>query len=109
VREYHAQVEEGERLHFGIGITVGQAVVGNIGSAVLHNFTAIGDCVNMSARLSDAAAPGQILISAAVYERVRDWVVARSVGSMRVKGHGQPDLVFEVLGLTSDVEESLSD
>ncbi|MEE8391769.1 MAG: adenylate/guanylate cyclase domain-containing protein [Anaerolineae bacterium] len=101
VREYHVQVDEQERLHFGIGVTVGQAVVGNIGSAILHNFTAIGDCVNFSARLSSTAEPGQILISAEAYERVRDQVEANSIGHVQVKGHSQPDPVYEVLGLKS--------
>jgi len=99
VREHHARVEERERLHFGIGVTVGQAVVGNIGSAVVHSFTAIGDCVNFSARLSGIAKPGQILISAAAYERVKDDIEARFIGHVQVKGHSQPDQVYEVLGL----------
>ena len=105
VREYHVQVAEEERLHFGIGITVGQAVVGNIGSAILHNFTAIGDCVNISSRLSSMAEAGHILISTEVYERVKDQVEVDLIGHVQVKGHSQPDLVYEVLGLKSDLEE----
>jgi PAS domain S-box-containing protein len=102
VREHHAQVDEREQLCFGIGITVGEAVVGNIGSAAhQRNFTAIGDCVNFSSRLSDAAGPGQILISAEAYERVRDHVEARFVGDMQVKGHSLPDQVYEVVALKS--------
>lgn len=99
IRESHARMAEGERLHFGVGIAVGQAVVGNIGSAVVHNFTAIGDCVNFSARLSSLAGPDQILISAAAYERVKDYVEARFIGNVQVKGHSRPDRVYEVLGL----------
>jgi PAS domain S-box-containing protein len=106
VREYHAQVDERERLYFGIGITVGQAVVGNIGSAISHNFTAIGDCVNFSSRLSDKAKSGQILISVEAYERVRDQVEAKLVGRVQVKGHSQPEQVYEVLGLKSGSEET---
>jgi PAS domain S-box-containing protein len=90
----HADMDERQRLYFGIGIAVGEAVVGNIGSAAhQQNFTAIGDCANLSARLSDIAAPGQILISAEAYKRVQDQVRARQVG------HSQPDEVYEVLGL----------
>jgi class 3 adenylate cyclase len=106
VREYHAQVDERERLHFGIGVTVGQAVVGNIGSAVVHSFTAIGDCVNVSARLSSIAEPGQILISAEAYERVKDHVEANFVAHVQVKGHSQPAPVYEVLGLKSMKRET---
>jgi class 3 adenylate cyclase len=92
-------VDERERLSFGIGVTVGQAVVGNIGSVILHNFTAIGDCVNFSSRLSSIAKPGQILISAEAYERVGDRIEANFIGHVQVKGHSQPDPVYEVLGL----------
>ena len=99
MREHHAQVDEGERLHFGIGIAVGEAVVGNIGSAVVQNFTAIGDCVNFSCRLSDLAGPGQILISAEAHKRVSDHIETRSVGDVQVKGHSQTDQVYEVVGL----------
>jgi PAS domain S-box-containing protein len=99
VREQHAQMDERERLRFGIGITVGEAVVGNIGSSVVQNFTAVGDCVNFSSRLSDLAGPGQVFISAEAYERVKDQVEARFVGHEPVKGHSQPDPVYEVVGL----------
>jgi len=99
VRKHHAQMEERERLHFGIGITVGEAVVGNIGSAVVQNFTAIGDCVNFSCRLSDLAEPDQILASAEAYERVKDYVETNFIGRVQVKGHTQPDPVYEVVGL----------
>ncbi len=105
VQEHHQRVDERERLHFGIGITVGDAVIGNIGSAVLHNFTAIGDCVNLSARLSDIAAPGQVLISEAVYERVRDRIVVRPVGSVQVQGHRRPEPAFEVCALVEEEED----
>jgi len=106
VREYHAQVEEEKRLDFGVGVTVGQAVVGNIGSAILHNFTAIGDCVNISSRLSSTAEPGQILISAEAYKRVKDQVETRFIGHVQVRGHSHPDPVYEVLGLKSESEQA---
>jgi PAS domain S-box-containing protein len=99
IREHHAEVDEQERLHFGIGIAIGEAVVGNIGSAVLQNFTAVGDCVNLSSRLSDLAGPGEILISARAYERVAEHIEARLVGHVQVRGHSQLDLVYEVVGL----------
>ncbi len=103
VCEHHARVSEEKRLNFGIGIAVGQAVVGNIGSAVLHNFTAIGDCANFAARLSGIAEPGQILISAEAYDQVQDWVEARFVGHIQIRGHSQPDPIYETLGLKETI------
>jgi class 3 adenylate cyclase len=66
---------------------------------VVQSFTAIGDCVNFSSRLSELAGPGQILISAGAYERVADHVDVRFIGDVQVKGHSQPDPVYEVVGL----------
>ncbi len=104
VKEHHAQVDEREQLHFGIGIAVGEAVVGNIGSAVLRNFTAIGDCVNLSCRLSNLAGPSQILISAEAYQLVKDHVEVRFIGYVQIKGHSQPDPIYEVLALKPESE-----
>jgi PAS domain S-box-containing protein len=103
IQDGHQQMDEQERLHFGVGITVGEAVVGNIGSAVVQNFTAIGDSVNFSSRLSDIAGPDQIFISAEAYERVKDHVETRLIGDVQVKGHSLPDKVYEVLGLKPEV------
>ncbi|MFN7919455.1 MAG: adenylate/guanylate cyclase domain-containing protein [Bryobacteraceae bacterium] len=51
------------RIRIGVGLHAGQAVVGNIGSAQRMQYTAIGDTVNVAARLVSLAAPGQILVS----------------------------------------------
>lgn len=99
VAEMHTRIPPGERLNFGIGITTGQAVVGNIGSTTHHTYTAIGDIVNLAYVLQSYARPGQVLIGVTTYERVREHIVARELGPVQLKGHSQPDLVFEVLGL----------
>ncbi|MDQ3547843.1 MAG: GAF domain-containing protein, partial [Chloroflexota bacterium] len=67
--------DTGVRVGFGIGLNAGAAVVGNIGTAQLMNYTAIGDVVNVAARLQSEARSGEILISQMVLERVKDAVV----------------------------------
>ena len=100
MRGHHTLVRENEQLHFGIGITVGEAVVGNIGSsAYQRNFTAIGNCVNFSSRLSDMADAGQILLSKKAYQRVADKVETRFIGDVQIRGHSQPDPIYEVTSL----------
>ncbi|MDO4799550.1 MAG: adenylate/guanylate cyclase domain-containing protein, partial [Bacillota bacterium] len=61
----------GKEVQFGIGIHCGPAIVGNIGASFRLDYTAIGDTVNTAARLESNAKAGQILISQAVYDRVR--------------------------------------
>ncbi|UJF36392.1 adenylate/guanylate cyclase domain-containing protein [Paenibacillus hexagrammi] len=84
---------------FGLGINSGPAVVGNIGSEDLRlDYTAIGDTVNLSARLESNAKPGQILISENTYARVKDLFQIEAVGEIKVKGKEKPVMVYEVLG-----------
>ncbi|MEW5721178.1 MAG: adenylate/guanylate cyclase domain-containing protein, partial [Chloroflexota bacterium] len=52
-----------QRLCFRIGLHTGEAVVGNIGTRELMNYTAIGDTVNVAKRLQENAEDNQILIS----------------------------------------------
>lgn len=97
--EIHAQLPPENRLSFGIGITTGPAVVGSIGSTMIKNYTAIGDSVNLASRLQQHAEPQQVLLNAPAYAQVREQVKARELGYVKVKGHSEPDLVYEVLGL----------
>jgi class 3 adenylate cyclase/DNA-binding response OmpR family regulator len=97
VRESHVQLPSAYQLQFGIGISTGEVLVGNIGTPQLMNFTVIGDAVNTSRRLQEHALEGQILICRQVYELVRDHVEARSAGMVELKGHPQPEPVFEVV------------
>ncbi|MCD1259087.1 adenylate/guanylate cyclase domain-containing protein [Paenibacillus athensensis] len=84
---------------FGLGINSGPAVVGNIGSEDLRlDYTAIGDTVNLSARLESNAKPGQILISENTYARVKDLFDIEPVGEIKVKGKEKPVMVYEVIG-----------
>jgi adenylate cyclase len=86
-------------LSFGVAITVGEAVVGNVGTPELFNYTAIGDVVNLAKRLQERAAPGQILLNQTAYERVQAQVRCRPLALLQVKGRAAFEQVYEVLGL----------
>jgi len=89
-------------VRFGLGINSGPAVVGNIGSEALRlDYTAIGDTVNLAARLESNAKPGQILISEHTYARVKELFDIEPVGEMKVKGKELPVMVYEVIGSLS--------
>jgi class 3 adenylate cyclase len=84
---------------FRIGVNTGPALVGNIGSAELRNFTAIGDTVNLASRLETSAESGQIVIGAATYAQIREIAVVRELGGITVKGKAAPIEAYVLLGL----------
>lgn len=89
----------GRTVQFGIGVNTGPAVIGNIGATFRMDYTAIGDTVNTAARLESNAKPGQILISQAVYEKVKERTATTSLGEIKVKGKAQGINVFQVDGV----------
>lgn len=98
-RDAHRRFPQAEHhLEFRIGITTGAAIVGNVGTAQLFNYTAIGDTVNLAQRLQDAASPGQVLMSRATYESVRSQVDAEALQPLVVPGRNQPVQVYRFLG-----------
>lgn len=91
--------DTGVRVGFGVGLNAGQAVVGNIGTSQLMNYTAIGDVVNVAARLQAEARSGEILVSDAILERVRDSVVVEELSDIYVKGRSEPVTTYKLLGM----------
>lgn len=91
----------GLRLQSGIGITTGEVIVGNIGSERRMKYTAIGDSVNVAARLQSAAGPGQILVDEETYRAVRDLVIVQDVGTLRLPGRAEWVHAYNVVALSS--------
>ena len=98
LREFHQQFEPAHRMGIHFGIHTGQAVVGNVGTAQIMEFTAVGDTVNLAARLQEHASQSRILITNTTYEQVRDEIAVRAVGQVRVKNRAEPVMTYEVLG-----------
>ena len=87
----------GRTVSFGIGIHLGEAVVGNIGSPRRMDYTAIGDTVNTAARLEAKAPGGTIYISRAVADALEGRIRTTSLGAtIPLKGKKEG---FEVLTL----------
>lgn len=86
----------GVSVRCGIGIHCGNAVIGNIGSNTRIDYTAIGDTVNTASRLESHAAENQILISNAIYERVKDKVNTSPLGLVKLKGKSSEIMVHQV-------------
>jgi len=86
-------------MHAGIGINTGHAVIGNIGTKERMEYTAIGDNVNLASRLCGFAKGGQVVISQSTYNLVKDKIVAKKLGEIKVKNKAKPLTVYEVKSL----------
>lgn len=65
-----AAAGQGGPLKVGIGISTGMAFTGTVGSNACTDYTAIGDVVNIAARLQAQASPGEVVVTEQVYEAV---------------------------------------
>lgn len=97
LKEFHQQFEPQFRMGINFGIHTGIAVVGNVGTPAIMDFTAVGDAVNVAARLQGLCSNSQILISDSTYERVAEHIVARPMGALQVKNRKQAVMTYEVL------------
>jgi len=84
-------------ISIGIGINTGTATVGYIGSRDRTDYTAIGDSVNLAARLEKQAGRGQIIISSSTFEAIGDKFPIRPASQIMVRGREEPVQIYEVL------------
>jgi len=82
-----------------LGINSGLIVAGNIGSEKRMDYTAIGDPVNLSARLEgvNKIFKTKIIISDSTYALVKNDFVCRELDYLRVKGKKEPTRIFELI------------
>ncbi len=81
----------------GIGICMGETVIGNIGSPHYMSYTIIGNAVNSAARLMQLAQPYEILVCDQVYGELRDAVPSEQVesrGDVTLRGRADPIKVY---------------
>lgn len=84
-------------INMGIGIASGEVVVGPLGSRMRSNYTAIGDPVNVAARLTATARGREIIISKSVKDRLDPQIKLEDLPPAELKGKRNPLEVFRVL------------
>jgi adenylate cyclase len=96
-----AEANDPDSFKIRIGLNTGACVVGNIGSEGRFDYTAIGDAVNVAARLEAANKEHgtKILASNATVRAAGSGFRFREIGPIHVKGRTEPVAVNEVLGL----------
>ena len=100
VQKYQQDHPQEIPLAFGFGVNTGLGVVGNLGSTGrLQNYTAIGDVVNVAARLQSNASDNNILLNHATFLQVRQYVMASHLAALQVKNKSAPLEVWSLLGL----------
>ena len=92
---------------FRVGINTGPALVGNIGSTALRSFNAMGDAVNVAARLESVAQPGQVVIGGSTRDRLPEGAAVEPLGELAVKGRRGGVVAYRLFGLQKAGEPSV--
>ncbi|RJL31036.1 hypothetical protein D5H75_22040 [Bailinhaonella thermotolerans] len=87
---------------FRVGVNTGPALVGNIGSPELRGFNAMGDAVNVAARLQGLAEPGQVVIGEATRAALGRAAEVTPLGDLNLKGKTRPVRAY-VLTARADI------
>jgi adenylate cyclase len=94
---FYERFEPQYRMKVNFGIHTGSAVVGNVGTQQIMEYTAVGDTVNLAARLQDQSRGGQILLSDATYQQLSGQIQTTAIGRQTVKGREEAVMVYEAL------------
>lgn len=92
-----ADVSLEQTLGVGVGVTLGYATLGVMGFEGRYEYGAIGTVVNLASRLCDEAAPGEVIVSQAVYAAIADDVVLEPRGPLALKGFPEPVSAWRVV------------
>jgi class 3 adenylate cyclase len=99
IEEFATQLRRSHGIEFRIraGINSGPVMVGNIGSDLRYEYTALGDAVNVAARMQSSAQPGTIVITEMTRRLTGDTFEVEDLGAIEVKGKTEAVHAFRVL------------
>jgi class 3 adenylate cyclase len=99
IATYRQQVHDHWSLDFDVrvGINTGLVVVGAVGSDLRLEYSALGDAINLAARMEQSADPGTVRIAEDTYRAVRNQFEVEALGAVEVKGKAEPVPAYRVL------------
>jgi class 3 adenylate cyclase/tetratricopeptide (TPR) repeat protein len=108
MRVYREQVREDYGLDFNVrvGINTGVVITGEFGVAGVSEYTAMGDAVNVAARMEQTARPGTIQITADTHALVHPYFTFEPLGPIEVKGKEEPVQAYRVTGPAATMQQA---
>ncbi len=99
LNEYVTNVKQGHPIEcrFRVGLNTGPVVVGSINDNLDMDYTALGDTVNLAARMEQVAEPGSVYLSENTYHLVHKYFELQSLGALNVKGKAEPVVAYRVV------------
>ncbi len=99
IQPYRAQIKARWGLDFDVrvGVNTGLVMVGPVGSDLHMEYTALGDAVNVAARMEQTARPGTVQIAGATYRLVAPLFDFEALGALEIKGKAEPVPAYRAL------------
>jgi len=100
LREYGEEVHQSHPIQcsYRIGLNTGSVVIGSISDKLDLELAAVGDTVNLAARMQTLAAPGTVCVSENTHRAVQEYFDFENLGKQSVKGKANPIQVYRPLG-----------
>jgi class 3 adenylate cyclase/tetratricopeptide (TPR) repeat protein len=89
---------QGHRLQLRVGLNTGPVIVGTVGNNLRMDYKAVGDTVNLAARMEQTAEPGTVRITGNTYKLVEGYFRCEDLGLVEVKGKAARVQVYRVTG-----------
>jgi class 3 adenylate cyclase/tetratricopeptide (TPR) repeat protein len=109
IRAYRERLlqERGLEFNVRVGINTGLVVVGEVGGGGKLEYTAMGDAINLAARMEQTASPGSVQVSEETYRLVEAVFETEPLGEIEVKGKRERVRAYRITGLKTGPGRSL--